>query len=355
MNTNVTFKDVAKLAGVSTQTVSRVTNGATNVNPQTRKRVQAAIDELGYVPNKSAQLLVRKKAKAFGILTLDLSLQGSSKIVEGIRNEAKKTGYAISLAVVDTKQNSLDSAIRELKSQQVDGILINIPVAPDKALQLVKDYPAIPFVFIDVDPDTPVNQVMADHHTGGRLAAELMIKQERRNFAFINGPTCSSAARLRTQAWSEVIKKAGASIVSESTGDWCAESGYLAAIQLFARSETIDAIMVANDQMALGALRACRELNLSVPESVAVIGFDDTNNSGFFCPPLTTIQQDFQEIGRQAVTEIFSCLKTPKQKPIQVSVAVKLVERQSTAPLEPKQDKKERLTELLSELKTLLP
>jgi DNA-binding LacI/PurR family transcriptional regulator len=354
MNAKVTFKDVAELAGVSTQTVSRVTNNNGYVNEKTRKRVQAAIDQLGYVPNKSAQLMGRKKANVFGVITLDISFQGASRIVEGIRNESKKAGYATSLAVLDESEDALENAIRDMKSQQVNAILVNVPVAKEHAEQIVKDHASIPFVFIDVDPETRVNHVMADQRAGGRMAAELMLKHGRKRFGFINGPEQSPAARMRREAWTCAIEAAGAVVVAEEPGDWSALSGYTAGSALFARGQAIDALMVANDQMAIGALRACREHRIDVPRQMAVIGFDDTANSEFFCPPLTTIRQNFLEIGHQAVSEILSCLDTPAHCAIKVEVPVELVERQSTAPAERPAEKADRLESLLSELKQVL-
>lgn len=354
MNSKVTFKEVAKLAGVSTQTVSRVTNNNGYVSEATRQRVQAAIDELGYVPNKSAQLMGRKKTKIFGVITLDIVLQGASRIVEGIRNESKRSGYAISVAVLDKEKNALDRAIRDMKSQQVAAIFINLPVERAQAEQIIHDHAPIPFVFIDVDPDAEVSQVMADHYAGGKLAAEQMIKQGRKRFAFINGPDSSSAARLRRAAWVAVIEAAGAKFVAEEPGDWSALSGYTAGAALFARGQAIDALLVANDQMALGALRACREHRIQVPAQTAVIGFDDTANSEFFCPPLTTIRQDFLAIGQQAVSEVLSHIVAPSHCAIKVRIPVQLIERQSTSdtdacPPEPC----ERLTALLAEIKDL--
>jgi DNA-binding LacI/PurR family transcriptional regulator len=354
MNSKVTFKDVAKLAGVSTQTVSRVTNNNGYVNEETRKRVQAAIDKLGYVPNKSAQQMGRKKTKTFGVITLDIALQGASRIVEGIRNESKKAGYAISVTVLDEEENALENAIRDLKSQEVKAILINLPVSTEQAERIVQDH-AVPFVFIDIDPDAQVNQVMADHHAGGIMAAELMVQEGRKRFAFINGPDCSAAARLRREAWISVIENAGAEIIAEEPGDWSARSGYSAGTALFARGQAIDALLVANDQMAIGALRACREHRIDVPRQVAVIGFDDTVNSEFFCPPLTTIRQDFLEIGPQAVSEVIACLGSSKHCAIKVSVPVQLIERQSTAPVTLPSDQNDRLEALLAELKHVLP
>ncbi|QBG48536.1 LacI family DNA-binding transcriptional regulator [Verrucomicrobia bacterium S94] len=354
MNTKVTFKDVARLAGVSTQTVSRVTNNSGYVNEKTRAKVQAAIDQLGYVPNKNAQLMGRKKARVFGVITLNISFQGASRIVEGIRNESKKAGYAISLAVLDDEPDALEHAVRDMKSQQVNAILINAPIAREPAEQLIHDHAPMPFVFIDAPLDAQVNHVMADHRAGGRMAAELMLQQGRTRFAFLNGPEPSTAARLRREAWLDVIDKAGATLVAEETGDWSARSGYTAGAALFSRGQAFDALLIANDQMALGALRACREHRIDVPRQTAVVGFDDTANSEFFCPPLTTVRQNFLEIGHQAVTEALSCIQHPGQPPIKTEVPVELIERQSTAPIESPEIKAARLESLLSELKQML-
>ena len=354
MNSNITFKDVAERAGVSTQTVSRVTNGAANVNPETRKRVQEAIDELGYVPNKGAQLLVQKTAKTFGVLTLDISFQGASRIVEGIRNESAKAGFAISLAVVEKGEEALKLAIRDLKSQQVAAIFINLPVKRELAEKIVLKNKPLPFVFIDVDPEAQVNQVMSDHYNGALQAAELMIKHNRTRFALISGPEKSSASRLRKKAWKDVIEKENATLVTELEGDWSARSGYSKAMEIFSCGQEIDALLVANDQMTLGALRACREQNIDVPQKTAVIGFDDTENSEFFYPPLSTIRQDFINIGHQAVSEVLSCLKNETVEPLKAYIPVKLIERQSTATKNSATDKNDKIESLLSEIKGLL-
>ena len=162
----VTFKEVAQLAGVSTQTVSRVTNGGKGVNPDTLRRVQEAIDKLGYVPNKGAQLLVRQNAKTFGVLSLAMTFQGAAGIVSGIRIESEKAGYSMSLAVAESGEESLEDAIREFKSQQVEAVLFNLPVSKELAERIVEKHQDMPFLFIDVPHKTEVNQVSADHYEG---------------------------------------------------------------------------------------------------------------------------------------------------------------------------------------------
>jgi DNA-binding LacI/PurR family transcriptional regulator len=354
MNKKVTFKEVAELAGVSTQTVSRVTNGGKGVNLETLKKVQEAIDELGYVPNKGAQLLVRKKAKIFGIITLDMTMEGASSIVNGIRIESEKAGYSVSIAVSNSEEKSLENAIRELKSQQVDVVFINLPVQQDLAEKLVAKYEHLPFLFIDVSPDANVSQVAADHYKGAMLLAQLMLKQGRKSFALLNGPSHSHAANLRKQAWLDVLKTSDAKIVAEETGDWSAKSGHYKTTKLLLQSQKIDALLVGNDQMALGALRACAEQKYAVPGQIAVTGFDDTLNSEYYNPPLTTVHQNFLEIGKQAVKQILIQLKNESNISKMV-IPVQLIERQSTMSVKENLNSVKEIKDLLQKIQTLLP
>lgn len=354
MSKPVTFKEVAELAGVSTQTVSRVTNGGKGVKPDTLKRVQEAIDELGYVPNKGAQLLVRKKAKIVGVISLEMTLQGASSIVAGIRVESEKAGYSMSLTVSDSKEENLETAIKELKSQQVEAILINLPVSKEVSEKLVEKYKRIPFLFIDVPSEAKVNQVSADHYEGARRMIELMLAQGRRKFALLNGPSHSHAANLRRQAWENEIKKADAELIINVEGDWSAESGYIEATKLLLKPQKIDTLLVANDQMALGALRACNEQNIAVPQQIAVTGFDDTLNSEYFNPPLTTIRQDFKEIGKQAVQNILSHL-VHKEEILKQVIPIELIERQSTMVVQKEANSVKKIEDLLQEIQRLLP
>lgn len=354
MSEKVTFKEVAELAGVSTQTVSRVTNGGKGVNPETLLRVQEAIDKLGYVPNKGAQLLVQKKAKIFGVLTLEMTMEGASSIVAGIRVESEKAGYSMSLSVSGLGEENLEKAIREFKSQQVDAILINLPVTKEEAENIVKKHIQIPFLFIDTPQNAAVNQVSADHYEGGKQVAQLMLSQGRTKFAFLNGPSNSHAAILRRQAWEDEIKKSNAEIIIEAEGDWSAKSGYMQTTKLLFGSKSFDALLVCNDQMALGALRACSELKIAVPQQIAVTGFDDTLNSEYFSPPLTTIRQDFLEIGKQAVQQILYQLNDGKDTSKQL-IPVELIERQSTMAVQKNTDSVKKIEDLLQEIHKLLP
>ncbi|MDG3087340.1 LacI family DNA-binding transcriptional regulator [Vibrio hannami] len=350
---SVTFKEVAKLAGVSTQTVSRVTNGSSSVAEETKKKVLAAIDELGYVPNRGAQILSRAKANVVGLITLDIGLHGISLIASSIRQHAQKKGYGISLSIVpDPAFDNMLSAIRELKSQKVENIIFNLHVVKHDAEALVRQFPDLSFVFIDVPPNTKVSSVSASNYEGAQTSANLMLEHKRNKFILISGPENSNASRLRLQGWIDTVCSNDATIVHRFEGDWQAKSGYLSTKEALTTGETFDAILVANDQMALGVLRALDEQGVKVPEQVAVIGFDDTEDSAFFNPPLSTIRQDFAAIGEQAVDFVLNKEESESKRSI---ATTSLIERQSTAIKQDSLYDKKEIQNLLNQINQLLP
>ncbi|WP_372880478.1 LacI family DNA-binding transcriptional regulator [Psychromonas sp.] len=355
---SVTFKDVAKLANVSTQTVSRVSNGAGNVAEETRQKVNSAIKKLGYVPHKGAQILRQTSSKVIGLVTLDIMLQGASLISNGIREQAKALGYGISLSVVAKhSMEKITAAVDDLRSQRVEFIIMNIPLGKEEAEMLVGQYADIHFVFIDVPPESGVNVVCAANYQGARQAAELMLSLQRKRFLLITGPSDSSASQLRLQGWLDALKKcADARIVNQFAGDWTAASGYLHVREALSYGCGFDALLVGNDQMALGVVRALNEFNLSVPQQVSVIGFDDSDDSAYFWPPLTTIRQDFRQIGERCVLMALSMAETPAADCRKEAIATTLIERKSTQPyLHSQKDNKQKIATLLKQFEKLLP
>lgn len=353
---NVTFKDVAQLANVSTQTVSRVTNGSLNVASETREKVNAAIKQLGYIPNKGAQILGRAKSKMIGLVTIDIFLHGASLVTNGVRKQAKKMGYGTSLSVI-TKNSfeQITAAADELKAQRVEFIVINVPLSRDDAEMLVAQYSGIHFVFIDVPPDSHVNTVSGASYNGAKIAAELMLSLCRKRLLAITGPDGSSASQLRLQGWLDVIKEdPDSKIINQFEGDWQACSGYRCTRQALSDGRDFDGVLVANDQMALGVLRALSEFNLTVPQQVSVIGFDDTIDSAYFTPPLTTIRQDFLTIGEHAVLLAFS-VADKATKPYQhESIVTELIERKSTQAYRPPSANEQQIKLLLKQIEKLL-
>ncbi|REG83242.1 LacI family DNA-binding transcriptional regulator [Marinomonas pollencensis] len=329
---SVTFKDVAKLAGVSTQTVSRVTNGADNVSPETRERVNQAISALGYIPNKGAQMLSRGKSKTLGIVSLDIALHGVALIVNGVRQQAHEKGYGAALSIVESNEfDRIKAAIRELASQQVDYIVINVPLTQEMAEQLVEQFTALKFMFIDVPESSKVNYVCAEHTQGAKMAVQHLIDCQRDEYILITGPNASTGSSLRLESWRYELAQHGKKIAASYEGDWEAKSGYLAIRDALARKLAFDAVLVANDQMALGVLCALSELGVSVPDRVSVVGFDNISDSAFFTPPLTTVEQDFLALGQQAVKRLLNSTEQTPHSYCQLILPTRLIARSSTS------------------------
>ena len=326
----VTFKDVARLAGVSTQTVSRVTNNTGSVNEQTRQRVQAAIAELGYVPNKSAQLLGRRRSRLLGLITLDLTFFGAAMVAGGVRRAAQERGYSLALAITnEVSSEQINKAVQELRAQQADALIINMPVPPQQATALSKTYPDLPIVFADAYPGSGIVTVMSDHEQGAQLIIEHLLSNQRRSFLLVHGSEDSPAALLRQQGWLKALHSRGITPIGEVIGNWSALEAYDRITAFLTTHADIDAILCANDQMALGALKALHEQNIAVPGAIAVAGFDDTPDSIMYQPALTTVRQDFAALG-QAIVENTLQQLNGKQHAQTTTMPVELVIRASS-------------------------
>ncbi|MEZ9389869.1 LacI family DNA-binding transcriptional regulator [Vibrio lentus] len=353
---SITFKDVAKLAGVSTQTVSRVTNGSQDVAESTRNKVNAAIKQLGYVPNKGAQMLSRAKSTSVGLVTLDMALHGAAMIANGVRMQAHDMSYGVAFSVVaEPNLANTREAIRELMAQQVDSIILNVPLKSADAELLVEQYQHLNLIFIDVPSNSQVNYVCGDHAEGAKLAAQHLLESGRTDFLLITGPNESSASKIRHQSWLAALSDAENKVQYQYQGNWQAESGYLGVREAVAKQAVFDAVLVASDQMALGALRALQELQIPVPDKVAVVGFDGIEDSAFFNPPLTTIKQDFTTIGRQAVVLAEKLNANSQDALLQQHIETALLPRESSQPKVAAHYEKQEIEQLLKRIQTLLP
>ncbi|UOE78854.1 substrate-binding domain-containing protein [Vibrio splendidus] len=353
---SITFKDVAKLAGVSTQTVSRVTNGSQDVAESTRNKVNAAIKQLGYVPNKGAQMLSRAKSTSVGLVTLDMALHGAAMIANGVRMQAHDKSYGVAFSVVsEPNLANTREAIRELMAQQVDSIILNVPLKSADAELLVEQYQHLNLIFIDVPSNSQVNYVCGDHAEGAKLAAQHLLESGRTDFLLITGPNESSASKIRHQSWLAALSDAESKVQYQYQGNWQAESGYLGVREAVAKQAVFDAVLVASDQMALGALRALQELQIPVPDKVAVVGFDGIEDSAFFNPPLTTVKQDFTTIGRQAVILAEKLNANSQDALLQQHIETALLPRESSQPKVTAHYEKQEIEQLLKRIQTLLP
>jgi DNA-binding LacI/PurR family transcriptional regulator len=327
--------DVAQLAGVSGQTVSRVANGRHNVDEATRNRVLAAMREVGYRPNSAARALRNGQYRSIGVIVFELSSFGNTRTLDAIATAATTSGYAVNLipvlnATQGTLSGAFDRAFNRLGEQAVDGVIILIEAHQlDEAEVQLPD--GLPVVVVDSNADFDYPIVDTDQAQGARLATEHLLDLGHRTVWHLGGPEESFAASRRLRSWRQTLTDRGCPVPPVLTGDWSAGSGYEAGRELAANPE-VTAVFVANDQMALGLLRALHEKGRAIPGDISVVGFDDMEEAAHFWPPLTTIRQFFAEVGRRSVDALINEIQAGEHHHQPVAVATELVVRASTAP-----------------------
>jgi len=323
--------DVAALAGVSAQTVSRVANGLSNVDEQTRERVLAAMQMLGYQRNSAARALTLGRFHMLGVISFDLSAHGNARTLAAISQAAQAAGFSVNVAAVQKQtEDAVQRAFSQLTGQAVDGVVvIEAQILDRQGLHLSA---GVPVVVADGDPDHLFASVDNNQVAGARDATRHLLDLGHRTVWHLGGPQDSFSARRRATAWHSTLKEAGARIPPLQLGDWTADSGYRVGQELAARPD-VTAVFAANDHMALGLMRALHEAGRDIPGDVSVVGFDNMPESAFYLPPLTTVHQDFEEIGRQCVSLLLEQIHGPAETPKRlVSVPPHLVLRESTAP-----------------------
>ncbi|MGW9414911.1 LacI family DNA-binding transcriptional regulator [Arthrobacter cupressi] len=324
------LEDVAERAGVSHQTVSRVINKHPNVSKATRERVEAAIAELGYRRNTAARSLVTRRSQTIGVLGSELSQYGPANTLLGVEQAARDAGYFVSIAAVRTvSREAIFDAIQHFLDQSVDGIVVIVPHA-ETLLALEEQAPGIPVVAVGASGSETVSGAMVDQRRGAELAVRHLIEQGHDRIGHIAGPQDWIDGAARAEGWSAALRAAGLADDLLVEGDWSAGSGYEIGRGL-AAERAATAIFVGNDQMSLGLLRAFNEAGVRVPEDVSVVGFDDQPESGYFTPPLTTVRQDFEELGRRCMDLMLAALANGETAT--TVVEPELVVRRSTAAL----------------------
>ncbi|MFM9373153.1 LacI family DNA-binding transcriptional regulator [Streptomyces sp. Da 82-17] len=323
--------DVARVAGVSAQTVSRVANGFPGVHEQTRRQVLAAMKELGYRPNSAARALKRGEFRTIGVITFSLSTTGNVRTLEAIATSAAQEGYAVTLLPVAVPtQDEVRGAFSRLGELAVDAVIVIMEVHLLDAAKLSLP-PHVQVVVADSDAGDRYTVVDTDQAGGTQAAVRHLLDLGHRTVWHLAGPVESYAAQRRADAWRAALTEAGCAVPPAVRGDWTAESGYRAGLRL-AEQPDCTAVFAANDQMALGLLRALHERGRKVPDDVSVIGFDDIAEAGSFLPPLTTVHQDFAEIGRRCVDGVLRQVREGAAERGTTLVPTRLVVRESTAP-----------------------
>jgi DNA-binding LacI/PurR family transcriptional regulator len=325
------MSDVGRLAGVSHQTVSRVINGSPHVRPETRARVLAAMEELGYHPNPVARALVTGRSKMLGVVSFDTTLYGPASTLFGIERAAHEEGYFISVASLETlSRASVLDAVDRLRRQGVDGILVIAPHA--EAGEALLDAPSdVPLVAAEAGPASGAAVVAVDQVAGAVSAARHLLDLGHRTVWHIGGPSDWIESARRCDGWRTTLEAAGAEVPEPLVGDWSPRAGYELGREL-TQDPAVTAVFVANDQMALGLLRAMHEAGRTVPGEVSVVGFDDIPEAAYFLPPLTTVRQDFIEMGRRSLRMLLRTIETGRRASAESLVPPELIIRASTGP-----------------------
>jgi DNA-binding LacI/PurR family transcriptional regulator len=292
--------DVAELAGVSHQTVSRVLHDSPHVRPDTRERVLAAIRQLDYRPNTVAQALVTGRSRTLGVVSFDTTLYGPASTLLGIEQAAHDASYGVSISSLRSlNRSSVVAAVHRLRDQGVDGVVVIAPLrAAVEALRTLR--PTFPVVAVEAGPDASIPVATVDQVAGAMAATRHLLDLGHKTVWHIAGPADWKEAEERVEGWRSALKAAGAPIPGIVRGDWTARAGYELGRSLLQMPE-VTAIFVGNDQMALGLLRRLHEAGREVPRELSVVGFDDIPEAAYFTPPLTTVRQDFTELGRRCL------------------------------------------------------
>lgn len=329
----ITINDVAKRAGVSYQTVSRVINDHPYVAETTRSSVLQAITELGYQPNRAAKSLASSRSQTLGLIVCGMDFYGPAQMVINIERAARSVGYdLIFSSPADSSEQAMRSSIEILSGWRVDGILAITPMFCEAAIQIGQFCPQTPFVQIDITQGSPTPSVLVDQGYGSRLVTQHLIDLGHTQIGEISGPMDWFGAVARHESWLHTLYAAGLTPGPSLEGNWSAQSGYWAAQQILAHQRPFTALVVGNDQMALGAMRALREAGLRIPADVSVVGYDDIPEAAFYEPPLTTIQQDFDALGKKGVEYLMERIEHPSAPLEQRVIYPCLIKRLSTAP-----------------------
>ena len=324
------MSDVAHLAGVSAQTVSRVAAGSAHVRPDTRERVLRAMNQLGYSPNRAAQALRRGSFKTIGVLTQQIHRTGEALTTAGVLEAATAVDYAVNLVQVERPASEeLREAVYRLSHQAIDGLVV-VQAGRAGREHLILP-PSLPVAVSDSTLVDYYPSASADQVGGVRHAVKHLLELGHRTVHHVCGPEDSQSSLIRKATWSGTLQEAGAPVPEAVPGGWEAAAGYEAGLRLAADPE-VTAVFCANDELALGLIRAMHEQDRRVPRDVSVVGFDGLAVGEYSFPPLTTVRQDFKRHGREMVSLVLEQADGAVLDNRSVIIPTELLVRGSTAP-----------------------
>lgn len=324
--------DVAHLAGVSTQTVSRVVSGQDNVRPETARRVMAAVEELGYRVHAAAASLASGRTRVLGVIVVSTDRYSSAALGVGIQQVAAANGYTVTTAAVadHASTEAFLEAFDRLERQGAEGIILGVPVELDSPAMRARTErtPATRSERSSLDDDAPL---AVDQRAIARLAVEHLLDLGHETVWHVSGDDYWIETQQRIEAWEQTLRDRGIAPPPLIPADWTPESGYRAGRTLAAIPD-VTAVFVSSDEMAFGLIRALHEAGRSVPEDVSVVSVDDIALAAYASPALTTVRQPFEDMGRAAALRVIARIEGREALGDVPSTDPQLMVRSSTAP-----------------------
>nr|WP_043892768.1 ribose operon transcriptional repressor RbsR [Providencia sneebia] len=326
------MKDVARLAGVSTSTVSHVINQNRYVSESVTLRVKNAILQLNYAPSAVARSLKINRTNTIGMLLTASNNPFYAEVVRGVERSCYERGYSLILCNTEGDLQRMNHSLETLLQKRVDGLLIMCTEVQGPSKEVLSRYPAVPTVMMDWSPFDSAGDIIQDNSfLGGEIAARYLIEAGFKHIACISGPQDKSPARARFLGFMSAMKEADVNIPDEYIifSDFEFAGGFNSMNQLLELKNPPQAIFAGNDAMAVGAYQAIFRKGLNVPNDISIIGYDDIDLSSYMIPPLTTIHQPKDELGKLAVDQLIFRMDNPEADINVLVLTPKLIERQS--------------------------
>ncbi|GAA2752517.1 LacI family DNA-binding transcriptional regulator [Amnibacterium kyonggiense] len=318
------IRDVARIAGVSHQTVSRVLNNHVSIRDETRDRVLAAMAELQYRPSAAARALSTSRSKTIGVLASTRAQYGPARSIQAIEQAARERGWFVtSSSVAEPDEASLRDALANLFDQDIEALVVIAP--QQRVFDTIADLaPRVPYITLRaLGPGDP-SALRVDEIAGARTATRHLVDLGHRSIGHLAGPRDWIEAEARMQGFLQELNAQDLPVTVPVLGDWTADFGYRAGLQLLGWRD-VTAWFCSNDAMAIGLMHAARDLGLDVPGDLSIVGYDDVPEAAHLWPPLTTVRQDFAEMGRRCITTLLG------EEPPATPMLPELVLRGSTA------------------------
>jgi LacI family transcriptional regulator len=329
----VTIKEIARMCGVSTQTVSRVINKRPDVAPSTRQAVEAAVAAVGFQPSEVARSLVQRRSQMLGVIAAGLRYFGVAQTLNGITEESDASGYVLLLKEIASSDGiEMLPVIEFLIAHRVEGIIFAVPDVGANIPRVREQVPAgcPPIIILKAGPSPDFSTITIDNYGGAREATAHLIALGRRRIGHVGGPLGWREAKDRHAGWRDALIDAGIPVGRVRNGNWSSASGVVAFEDLLKLDPDLDGVVAANDQMALGVLHVAHRRGIAVPDDVAVVGFDGLDESAQFTPSLTTMRQPLRELGKLAVKELLAAFAGPDRMPVRaLTLAPELIVRES--------------------------